>query len=394
MAHSNLLQVLTARQPKGVPAELKGIEKMLVSFNLDDQTKQWGLDFRLLVLGIGQKLLKGISEAAFLAEMQWDQFQKRFNSFLRRPWKGDLLTWFLQSLPAGCFQDPEAVWILDDSPLEKTGKKMQGSKKFFHNGRYYHGYELLTLVFSGLKGLFPLGYTLKTSQSPSKIKMACDLVRQAVSLGFSPKWILFDSWYTAQELLENLMAQGLKFIGALKKNRVLWFGGRRHQLDYFLKKAGEKTYASFLVALQSGLEARLVVFRRRLKSGRIQVEFLLTNDLVSSAKKIAQAYLKRWDIETLFRTSKQAFSLKNFHNRSLTAIQNHITLSFCAVVLTSYLKCLFQSLKDKSPAFVRRVAFFKKTVLYLGEKYFWMKVSVIRPHPLYFKRFGVVPCSV
>jgi len=392
MAHSNLLQIVAARQQKvGVPLELKGLEKMLDSLHLPIQAKQWGLDFNFLLLGIGQKLLKAVSEAAFLAEMEWLHLQKRFNRFLRKTWEADLLVWFLKSLPAKYFQDPQAVWILDDTPLKKTGKKIKDSKKFYHNGRYYHGYELLTLVFFGEKGIFPLGKALKTSKSPSKIKLSCQLIRQAVSLGFRPRWIVFDAWYTAQKLLDDLIAQGLKFIGPLKKNRVLWFNGRRHRLDYFLKKAGDKTYASFFVALKNSQEVRLVVFRRRLKSGKIQVEFLLTNDMVSSAKQIAQAFLKRWAIETFFRASKQTFSLEGFHNRSLSAIQNHITLSLCAALLVAYLRSLFKSLKGKSFAFVRRVAFFKRIRLVLkAANGLMMMAWQTVPNPFYFRRFGVV----
>jgi len=391
MAHFNLLQIVATRQQKvGVPQELEGIEKMLASFNLPAQAKQWNLDFNFLLLGIGQKLLKAVSESAFLAEMDWLHLQKRFNRFLRKTWEADLLVWFLKSLSAKYFQDPQAVWILDDTPLEKTGKKMKDSKKFYHNGRYYHGYELLTLVFSGEKGIFPLGKALKTSKSPSKIKMSCQLIRQAVSLGFRPRWIVFDAWYTVQKLLDDLMVQGLKFIGPLKKNRVLCFNGRHHHLDYFLKKAGDKTYSSFFVALKDGQPVRLVVFRRRLKSGKIQVEFLLTNDMLSSAKNITRAYLKRWGIETFFRASKQTFSLEDFHNRSLSAIQNHITLSFCAILLVAYLQSLFKSLEKKSFAFVRRVAFFKRIRLVLkAANGLIMMAWQIAPNPFYFKRFGV-----
>jgi len=177
----------------------------------------------------------------------------------------------------------------------------------------------------------------------------------------------------------------------LKKNRVLWFNGRRHHLDYFLKKTADKTYASFFVALKNGQSMRLVVFRRRLKSGRIQVEFLLTNDMDSSAKKIARAYLKRWGIETLFRASKQTFSLENFHNRNLSAIQNHITLSLCAILLVAYLRSLFKSLQGKSFAFVRRVAFFKRIRLTLrAVDGFIMSAWQTVPNPFYFRRFGVV----
>ncbi len=112
--------------------------------------------------------------------------------------------------------------------------------------------------------------------------------------------------------------------------------------------------------------------------------------MVSSAKKIARAYLKRWGIETLFRASKQSFSLENFHNRTLSAIQNHITLSLCAILLVAYLRSLFKPLREMSFAFVRRVAFFKRIrlVLKTSNGLVLMAWQTI-PNPLYFKRFGL-----
>jgi hypothetical protein len=396
MAKLNLLQIATARKGKfSAPQELEGVEKMLVSFGLCNQAKEWGMDFSLLVFGIGQKLLQAVSETAFLAELELSGLQKRFNRFLRKNGGENLLPWLLQHLPKKCLQDPDGVLILDDTPLQKSGKKMPGAKKFFHNGQFFHGYELLTLIFSGEKGLFPLGSSLKTKTSLSKITMACHLIEQTLSLGFSPRWIVFDSWYTVKKLLDFIILKGLRFVGPLKKNRVLWFQGRRHHLDYFLKKSQGRTYCAFLISLKKNEQVlRLVVFQRRLKSGKIQTEFLLTNDLTSAAKKIAKVYLKRWGIETLFRAGKQTFSLEKFHNRNFQAIQNHIAFSLCAMVLVAFMKTLFKSLRGKSLAFVRRVAFFKKITVTIGTRWCALKAFAIRPNPLYFKRFGVVAWDV
>jgi len=393
MAKSNLLQIVASRQGKfTVPQQLGGIEKILVSLGIPSQAEKWGMDFSLLVLGIGQKLMSAVSEAAFLAEVGLSDLQRRFNRFLNKDWGQDLLCEVLERIPASCFKDPQSVLALDDSPAKKSGKKMPGAKKFFHNGLFYHGYELVTLVFSGVKGVFPLGSALKTQTSPSKIKLACHLIEKAISMGFSPGWVVFDSWYTVKKLIDFLVGKGWRFVGPLKKNRVLWCNGRRHHLKYFLKKSLDRTYSSFFVSLKkNGPLFRLVVFRRRLKkSGKIQIEYLLTNDLVSANKKIAKAYLKRWDIETIFRAGKQTFSLEKFHNRSLQAIQNHIALSFCAIVLVAYFKTLFESLKGKSLAFVRRVAFLLKTQHVFGVGWLKMTFVAVRPNPLYFKRFGVV----
>ena len=102
------------------------------------------------------------------------------------------------------------------------------------------------------------------------------------------------------------------------------------------------------------------------------------------------AYLKRWGIETFFRAGKQSFALEKFHNRAWTAIVNHIAFSFCAMLLVAYLRSLFESLKERSLAFVRTFAFFKRVWLVLkAVNGLSMTVWQLLPNPLYFNRFGL-----
>jgi hypothetical protein len=222
------------------------------------------------------------------------------------------------------------------------------------------------------------------------VDLSKHLLEEALNQGLSPDFLVFDAWFTVAELLTFADEKGLSFVGPLKRNRVLFLNGRKTSPKKLLKKLPKPTCSSFEIALSNGRNYRLVIFRRKLSSRKTQVEFLLTNDWCSSAEAIAQAYLRRWSIESFFRASKQSFALEKFHNRSWRTILNHLALSFCAMLLVAYLRSLFESLQGKSLAFVRTYAFFKRIrVVLRATNGFSMTLWQTLPNPLYFKRFGL-----
>lgn len=396
MANTTLLEIVRIRkQELHIPQEMEGVSKMLESLGLKDKLTAAGMDFNLVLIGLGQKLRKATSEIAFLARWGLSSFQRRYNRFLHHPQTEIIFSILLNSLPRKIFSDPKGVMILDDSPLPKSGKKMQGAKKFYHNGAFFHGYELPALVYSGVAGNFPLAFALKTKFSASKLTLSMEMIKKTLEILPPPRWVLFDSWFTVKPLLKFLMALGLLFIGPVKRNRRFVYRGRLYYARDFLRLAKKEKYASFEVSCPWHHRLRLIIFRRKLSSKKIRSEILLTNDLNSSPQQIAKVYLRRWAIETIFRTFKQSFALNHFHNRELIAIQNHIAFAFCALLLVAYLKSLFSSLQTKSLAWTRAFVFFvRKRCRSLLASGLWVETVLICPNYRYFKRFNLVPLNV
>lgn len=389
MANTNLLEIVRIRkQELRIPQEMEGVRKMLESLGLKEKLTAAGIHFTLVLIGIGQKLRKAISEVSFLTLWGLSSFQRRYNRFLHQTQAGVVFSTLLETLPRSIFSDPKGVWILDDSPLPKSGKKMQGAKKFYHNGSFFHGYELPALVYSGKAGNFPLDFALKTKSSASKLALSIDMLEKTLEILPKPRWVLFDSWFTVKPLLNFLFAKTLQFIGPVKSNRKFVYRGRLYHAKDFIRLAKHAPYADFQVACSWCAKLRLVVFRRKLSSKKIRYELLLTNDFSSTPRQISKAYLRRWTIETVFRAAKQSFGLNHFHNRSLAACLSHITFTFCALLLVAYLKSLFPSLKQKSLAWIRAFVFFVRklcrTLLPSGLR---VETTLICPNYRYFKRF-------
>jgi len=113
---------------------------------------------------------------------------------------------------------------------------------------------------------------------------------------------------------------------------------------------------------------------------------------VSPPKIIAQAYLKRWGIETFFRSAKQSFALEKFHNRSWSVIQHHLAFTFWCHVVGGLPSIPVRVARRQSLAFVRTFGFFKRVRIVLKtSNNLSMVVWHTIPNPLYFKRFGL--CS-
>ncbi len=67
---------------------------------------------------------------------------------------------------------------------------------------------------------------------------------------------------------------------------------------------------------------------------------LLTNDLASPARQIADLYRRRWDIELFFRWIKQHLKIKRFHGRSANAVRLQIA---AAIILYIVMKIIHQT---------------------------------------------------
>lgn len=396
MANTTLLEAINiSKQELRIPQEMKGVEKMMESLGLKENLTVVGINFSLALIGIGQKLRKATSEVSFLALWGLSSFQRRYNRFLHQTRAEIMLPIFLKTLPEKTFSDLKGVWILDDSPLPKSGKKMQEAKKFYHNGSFFHGYELPALVYSGAAGNFPLAFALKTKSSASKLDLSKQMIEKTLEILPKPRWVLFDSWFTVKPLLTFLLAHELQFIGPVKSNRKFVYRGRLYSAKDFIRLAKHAPYADFEVSCSWCTKLRLVVFRRKLSSKKIRYELLLTSDFSSTPRQVAKAYLRRWAIETIFRTFKQSFGLNHFHNRTLAASLSHIALAFCALLLVAYLKSLFPSLRKKSLAWIRAFVFFvRKLCRSLLASGLWVDTIIICPNYRYFKRFHLVPLYV
>lgn len=199
----------------------------------------------------------------------------------------------------------------------------------------------------------------------TKIRLAGELVAQAVTRPLPFQTVLMDSWFLAPELLEVLAQHRKDWISLIKTNRKLEVAsftlrdadgqpvaipGPHIKVDelvallpanaYKPVTLGDTTYYCFTktVRIPSLGPVRIVIsFANAELTGTYAV--LVTNRKDWTAKQILQRYLQRWPIETFYQDGKGHLGLAAYRMRTAEAIKKHWCLVFVAYSL-AHLACL------------------------------------------------------
>jgi putative transposase len=199
--------------------------------------------------------------------------------------------------------------ILDDTILQKYTRGLSLVFKLLDtktNG-FVLGVNVVLLIWTDGTRIIPIGLRLYTGKGVGKISLAEELLEQAKVLGFTPEYVLFDSWYASGRVLTRIKALGWCFVTKLKKNRRL--NGRP------LKRYRLTPYWSSLGVLKGGLG--VAVYRR----GRA---FLSTNDLDIDCDVVKRLYAIRNMIEEVFRVLKQVCGWQGCQLRCVRGYWNHL----------------------------------------------------------------------
>jgi len=166
MASSNLFQtVRCCKSQKGVPGLLSGVRQLLASLCPIGNLTFLGFSIDQATFALGQKIRQAPSEQAYVSQPETEAAQRAYNRFLQKVPAEDLFSLLISRLPEKFFSGPGTIWILDDTPLRKSGHRMEKAGKFHHNGAFFHGYELPVLVSQSVEGIFLWG-------SPSRERIA------------------------------------------------------------------------------------------------------------------------------------------------------------------------------------------------------------------------------
>ena len=143
--------------------------------------------------------------------------------------------------------------IADDTILDKPrGPKIEGVG-FHYSGKHkrsVRGLCLVSLVWTDGKYVFPVDFRIyNKNDGVTKNEHLRDMLKTARERGFTPKMVMFDSWYSSCETLHLLQSWSWKYIVGIKSNRVLIHFPSPYQKETIPLK-------SFLID-QDGLRCRL-----------------------------------------------------------------------------------------------------------------------------------------
>jgi SRSO17 transposase len=310
-----------------------------------------------LIIYLGSRNLAGLSRAIpagksacslyrFVAKMDWDTErveQVRWELLNRRTRR------ILQA--AGRRGKPVPVFlIIDDSLVEKSGKKMEGvGYHYSHStGQTTLGHVWVTghLLVSGQS--YPVSWklyrrkvTCDEADVPfaSKPELAAMIVREFEPLPGTQTYVLTDSWYPSQDLLNLCAERGFHLISAVKSDRKFKTARHNLQVQQWAQVLPKRAFDFVTVntvcykvwsktgRLSSGHAVRLVVNR---VVGRKKWRYLISTDRSLSPQTTISYYLGRWEVENFYRVAKQSLGWGDYQMRDLFAIERHVQLMMVA----------------------------------------------------------------
>lgn len=236
--------------------------------------------------------------------------------------------------------------IIDDSLVEKTGKKMEGVAKHYSHteDKLMLGHVWVTGQLVVMGHSYPYSWKLYRRQSEcetageaffSKPALAEAIVRAFKPLPDTKTYILTDSWYSSADLLKLCKKRHFKYVGAVKSNRKFNNSGHDLQVQQWIKtipksafdrvKVKGKFYKTWsaIGRLSSGHQVKLVINRR---IGHKKWKYLVSTDLDLSSQTILSHYLVRWEVENFYRAAKQLLGWGDYQMLKLVAIERHVLL--------------------------------------------------------------------
>jgi SRSO17 transposase len=314
-----------------------------------------------LLIHLGSRNLAGLSRALpdgrkacslyrFMAKMDWDteQVEQVRWKMLNRRTRRAVQAAARQGKPVPVFL------IIDDSVVEKTGKKMEGvAYHYSHSaGGTVLGHVWVTGHLVVLGQSYPISWKLYRRQGDcegagipfvSKPELAEAILRDFTALPDTQVYVLTDSWYPSQEMLNACQAKGFQFISAVKSNRKFKATEGNLQVQQWQQSLPETAFDLVTVnatgyqvwsatgRLSSGHAVKLVINRVVTQEGW---RYLISTDLSLSPQTILSHYLVRWEVENFYRVAKQSLGWGDYQSgsdrRDLLAIERHVQLMMVA----------------------------------------------------------------
>lgn len=210
--------------------------------------------------------------------------------------------------------------IIDDTVIAKPYAKSLEGASFVYSSileRTVYGYAVVLLCWTNGRLTIPLSWRWYKKGKASKVDLAQDLLGEAYNLWkLQPKLVVFDSWYAASRILNQLKSYGWQFVFQIKKNRVVSCAPIKEDLT----QDGDS-----LVGMVTDQVKGTII--------RHDEKFFCTNDLSLSSAEILSAYAYRWAIEEVFRFTKSQLHLQKCQARSQTAQETHLASCVLAYLL-------------------------------------------------------------
>jgi len=248
------------------------------------------------------------------------------------------------------FKNVPVYLIMDDTLVERNGKTIEETQSHFDhttNG-YITGHQFFTAILHTHFLEFPLFPELYSSNTITKIEMAKNLVDKLDNYSIKINTVLFDSWYSDDELINKCTFNGARVICSIKTNRKIKFKCTRkwRSLSFMTERINPKGYPTYLIENKKYNIASYQVRLNHIKLIRLLVSHEYNKDknswnkihLISTnpndnPEEIVRTYKIRWRIETYHRDIKQNLGFAKTYLRKRESIVRYTILATIAYAI-------------------------------------------------------------
>ena len=263
------------------------------------------------------------------------------------------------------------VLILDDSIVPRNrSKAVELLAKIYDHAthKYQKGFTMLTLGWSDGYSFVPTGFTMLSSANEAnrykeideaidkrtngykrrsdallrKPEAAIRLIRDALSHGITADYVLMDTWFTTEPMIESILDEGLDVIGMIRKGNAKYhYKNKMYDLkslrNLVRKNCGSRVFGSIVVSTKVGIPVKIVFVRNR--TNHSEWLAVLSTNLTLSDEEIIRIYGNRWSIEVFFKSTKSFMKLgSEFQGRNYDMIISHTTIVFSRYIVLEWLR--------------------------------------------------------
>lgn len=265
-------------------------------------------------------------------------------------------------------------FIFDDTSNKKTGKHIQAAFKYFDHisKQFILGQQIVCSVISYRGFTIPYNFDIYIQKEQcsklgvkfrKKTEIALEQLKNFESDNDQEVYVLADTFYATQSIINYCRLNNLNFVSTLKYNRVFYVNGHKTNVSKYLKNTiknfknskkitiGKNIYkaVSREAELKTGGAVKLVFTKH---SAHHTAMVLVTTGTALPNYKIIEAYSKRWNIETFFKMSKQYLGFNSYQSRDLSAINSSIALSMLSYNLLTHV--YITSLREKGKSLTKK----------------------------------------
>ena len=232
--------------------------------------------------------------------------------------------------------------IVDPTMLHKTGKHMEKAN-YHYSGTTKEkewGHLLVNSLFCNEEISFPINadfYLRKEdADKEHKFKTSREICIEHINYALENKMpieaVLIDAGLYADYVLQHIIQNGLKFVAGINvKTKMSINQEKKISIEKYLLGLDNKNYKKFKINGEFYFLHSVEIYVRRV--GKVKLLFsykkgdekviktYVTNILNKTDGELMRILLKRWNVETLHRDSKQHLGLEDYQVRKFGAIQ-------------------------------------------------------------------------